>query len=106
LPPMYGKTNLGAGTISATRKRVLAIAGAAVVLGLGGFGVWAAVAPDTYAGSGPGCVNVTVPSSTGGATLHYCGAQARSFCHSEFAAGADDPLAVRARPACRQAGLH
>jgi hypothetical protein len=102
---MYGKTNLGGETMSARQKRVLAIAGSVIVLGLAGFGVWAAVAPDTYAGSGPGCVNVTVPSSTGGATFHYCGSQARSFCHTEFAAPANDPLAARARPACRQAGL-
>jgi hypothetical protein len=102
---MYGKTNLGAGTMSARQKRTLAIAGSAVVLCLAGFGVWAAVAPDPFAGSGAGCVNLTVPSSTGGATIHYCGAQARSFCHSELAAPADDPIATRARPACRQAGL-
>jgi|ERR1700734_3380528 hypothetical protein len=102
---MYGKTNLGAGTMTTRQKRSLAIAGSAIVLGLAGFGVWSAVAPDSYAGSAAGCVNLTVPSSTGGATIHYCGAQARSFCHSEFAAPANDPLAVRARPACRQAGL-
>jgi hypothetical protein len=102
---MYGKTNLGAGTMSPRHKRVLAIAGSAIVLGLAGFGIWSAVAPDTYAGSGAGCVNVTVPSSTGGATFHYCGAQARSFCHNEFAAPANDPVAQRARPVCHQAGL-
>jgi hypothetical protein len=100
---MYGKTNLGAGTLSPRRKRALAVVGSAVVLGLAGLGIWAAVAPDTYAGSGAGCVNLTVPSSTGGATIHYCGKQARSFCHSELTA--DDQLALRARPACRQAGL-
>jgi hypothetical protein len=102
---MYGKTNLGAGTMSARHKRTLAIVGSAVVLCLAGFGVWAAVAPDAFTGSGAGCVNLTVPSSTGGATIHYCGARARSFCHSELAASADDPIAMRARPACRQAGL-
>jgi hypothetical protein len=102
---MYGKTNLGAGTMSARQKRTLAVAGSAIVLGLAGFGVWSAVAPDSYAGSGAGCVNVTVPSSTGGATFHYCGAQARSFCQGEFAAAASDPVAERARPACQQAGL-
>jgi hypothetical protein len=102
---MYDKTNLGAGSMSARQKRTLAIAGSAIVLGLAGFGVWAAVAPDTYAGSGAGCVNVTVPSSTGGATIHYCGTQARSFCRDEFAAAADDPVAERARPVCQQAGL-
>jgi len=100
---MYGKTNLGAGTMSARQKRGLGIAGSVIVLGFAGFGIWSAVAPD--AGSGPGCVNVTVPSSTGGATFHDCGAQARAFCHSEFAAPADDAIATRVRPACRQAGL-
>jgi hypothetical protein len=102
---VYGKTNPGAGTMSPRHKRTLAIAGSAVLLGLAGFGVWAAVAPDTYAGSAPGCVNLTVPSSTGGAAIHYCGARARSFCHAELTAPAGDPIAARARPACRQAGL-
>jgi hypothetical protein len=102
---MYGKTNLGAGTLSARRKRGLTIAAVVVVLCLAGLGVWAAVAPDTYAGSAPGCVNFTVPSSTGGATIHYCGARARTFCQSEFAAPRTDPIAERARPACRQAGI-
>jgi hypothetical protein len=99
---MYSKTNLGAGGGSRRQKRVLAVAGSAIVLGLAGFGVWSAVAPDT---DGTGCVNVTVPSSTGGATLHYCGAPARSFCHDQLAAPASDQLAARALPACRQAGL-
>jgi len=107
---MYGKTRLGADQaapkLSPRRKHVLAGTGIAVVLGLGGLGAWAALAPDTYAGSGAGCVNVTVPSSTGGATLHYCGSQAKSFCHAEFAAPGNDPLAVRARPQCRLAGLN
>lgn len=106
---MYGKTSLGAdqltSRLSPQRKRALVGAGIAVVLGLGGVGVWAATAPDTYAGSGAGCVNVTVPNSTGGATLHYCGSGARTFCHTEFAASANDPIAVRARPQCRLAGL-
>lgn len=107
---MYGKTSLGADQaaprLSRRRKRALAAAGLAVVLGLGGLGIWAAVAPDTYAGSGAGCVSVTVPNSTGGATFHYCGAEAKSFCHTEFAAPADDPVAIRARPQCRLAGLN
>jgi hypothetical protein len=106
---MYSKTSLGADQtaprLSPRRKRVLAGAGIAVVLGLGGLGAWAALAPDTYAGSGAGCVNVTVPNSTGGATFHYCGSKAKSFCHTEFAAPADDPVAVRARPQCRLAGI-
>jgi hypothetical protein len=76
------------------------------VLGLGGLGAWAALSPDTYAGSANGCVNMTIPSSTGGATIHYCGAQAKSFCQAQYAAAPADPIAVRARPQCRLAGLN
>jgi hypothetical protein len=100
---MYAKTNLGAGSMSARSKRVLAAAGGAVVLGLGGLGIWAATASDTYAGSGAGCVNVTVPNSTGGATFHYCGSDAKSFCANAYASST--AIALRARPQCRLAGL-
>ncbi len=100
---MYAKTNLGAGSLSPRRKRALAAAGGLVLLGLGGLGIWTATASDTYAGSGAGCVNVTVPNSTGGATFHYCGSAARSFCQNAYAS--TTPIALRARPQCRLAGL-
>ena len=66
---MYSKTNPGTGRLSARRKRVFAIAGVLVVLGLGGLGLWGALGSDSYSGSGHGCVNVTVPNSTGGVVL-------------------------------------
>ncbi len=100
---MYAKTNPGAGRLSARRKRVFAVVGGLVVLGLGGLGLWGALAPDSYSSSGHGCVNVTVPSSTGGATLHYCGAAARSFCQTSFRS--QDQISLRARPQCVLAGL-
>jgi len=100
---MYAKTNPGAGRLTPRRRRVLAIIGAGVIVILGGLGVWGALAPDTYAGSGHGCVNVTLPSSTGGATLHYCGAAARSFCQTAFRS--QDQISRRARPQCVLAGL-
>jgi hypothetical protein len=100
---MYGKTNLGAGSLSPQHKRALAVAGSLVVLGLGGLGIWSAVTPDGYSGSSAGCVNVTIPSSTGGATVHYCGAAAKSFCKSAFESS--DQLSLRARPQCKLAGL-
>jgi hypothetical protein len=100
---MYAKTNPGAGRLTARRKWILAIVGACVILALAGLGVWGALAPDTYAGSGHGCVSVTVPSSTGGATLHYCGSQARSFCRAAFRS--QDQISLRARPQCVLAGL-
>jgi hypothetical protein len=100
---MYAKTNPRAGRLTTRQKRVFAIVGALVIVALGGFGVWGALAPDTYSGSAHGCVNVTVPSSTGGATLHYCGAQARAFCRQAFLSS--DPVSLRGRPQCVLAGL-
>ena len=100
---MYAKTNPGTGRLSARQKRVFAIVGALVVLAVVGSGLWAAFGSDKYSGSGHGCVNVTVPNSTGGATLHYCGAAARSFCQTSFRS--QDQISLRARPQCVLAGL-
>ena len=100
---MYAKTNPSAGRLSPQQKRVFAVVGVLVILVLGGLGLWGALAPDTYSGSGHGCVNLTVPSSTGGATLHYCGSAARSFCQKSFRA--QDQISLRARPQCVLAGL-
>lgn len=100
---MYAKTNPGAGRLSRGQKRAFAIVGVLIILVLGGLGAWGALAPDTYSSSGHGCVNVTVPSSTGGATLHYCGSQARSFCQKSFRS--QDQVSLRARPQCVLAGL-
>ena len=100
---MYAKTNLGAGRLSPRQKRVFAVVGVLIVLALGGLAAWGALASDSYSSSGHGCVNVTVPSSTGGATLHYCGSAARSFCQKSFRS--HDQISLRARPQCALAGL-
>ena len=100
---MYAKTNPSAGRLSPRQKRAFTIIGVLVVLILAGFGTWAALASDSYSSSGHGCVNVTVPSSTGGATVHYCGAAARSFCQTSFQK--QDQVSLRARPQCVLAGL-
>jgi hypothetical protein len=100
---VYAKTNPGAGGLSPRQKRAFAIVGVLVVLVLAGLGIWGALASDSYSGSGRGCVNVTVPSSTGGATLHYCGSAARSFCQASFRSR--DQVSLRARPQCALAGL-
>jgi hypothetical protein len=100
---MYAKTNLQAGRLTTRQKRIFVTVGVLVLLALGGLGVWAAVAPDTYAGSGNGCVNVTLPNSTGGATLHHCGKAARDFCQAAFRS--TDQVSLRARPQCVLAGL-
>jgi hypothetical protein len=100
---MYAKTNPSAGRLSARQKRVFMVVGAGIIVALGGLGIWGVLASDSYGSSGHGCVNVTVPSSTGGATLHYCGSAARSFCLTAFRS--QDKIALLARPQCVLAGL-
>jgi hypothetical protein len=100
---MYAKTNPSARHLSPRQKRAFAIVGVLIVLVVAGFATWSALAPDRYSSSGHGCVNLTLPSSTGGATLHYCGAQARSFCQASFRS--QDQISLRARPQCVLAGL-
>lgn len=89
-------------SLTSRQKRILAVAGAALVVLLGGVGVWAATDPGSYGRSGNGCVNVTVPSTTGGAILHDCGAAAQALCERAFAH--HDRIALLARPQCRLAG--
>jgi hypothetical protein len=100
---MYAKTNPSAGQLSPRQKRIFAIVGVLVVLILAGLGAWSALGSDSYSSSGHGCVSLTVPSSTGGSTLHYCGSQARSFCQASFRS--QDQISLRARPQCVLAGL-
>jgi len=100
---MYSKTNPGGGSLTTRQKRVFAIISAAFVLLLCGFGVWGVLAHDNYGASAHGCVNVNIPNSTGGTTLHYCGSQARSFCETAFKS--TDQISMRARPQCVLAGL-
>jgi len=106
---MYSKTRLGSdqieGALSLTRrqKRIAYLILAVVVAAGVAIGVWSAVSHDSYAASANGCVSVTVPSTTGGGTIHYCGAQAVTFCRSAFANA--DGVSLAARPQCDLAGL-
>jgi hypothetical protein len=100
---MYAKTNPGAVRISARQKRIFAAATVVVVVLFGGLAAWGAMAHDTYGTSAHGCVSVTVPNSTGGAVLHYCGPQAQSFCRASFRSR--DQVSLLARPQCVLAGL-
>ena len=100
---MYAKTNPRAGRLSRRQKRIFAITAVVVVVLFGGLAAWGATAHDSYGASGHGCVNVTVPNSTGGATLHYCGSQAQAFCQASFRSR--DTVSLRARPQCVLAGL-
>ena len=89
-------------SLTRRQKRIFAAGGAALVAVLGGVGVWAATDPGSYGRSGNGCVNVTVPSTTGGALLHDCGAAAQALCEHAFAH--HDRISLLARPQCRLAG--
>jgi predicted metal-binding membrane protein len=106
---MYSKTSLGADQLSGGlrlsrrgRRVLLCVLGVAAAVAVGA-GVWSAVGSDKYGPSANGCVNVTIASSTGGATLHYCGTAAKSFCRSAYAHG--DRISLLARPQCALAGL-
>ena len=63
-----------------------AIAGAALVLVL------------TAAGSSSkaGCIDATIASTTGGAQVHACGAQAKQFCRQQIARNTVEARATRA----------
>jgi hypothetical protein len=101
---MYRKTQRPpAEPLTRRDRRVLAVVGALILAGSAGLGIWSAVRPGGYGQSHDGCVTVTVPSSTGGALLHECGAAARAMCHAAFTHG--DKLSLLTRPQCRLAGL-
>src|SRR5579859_6511464 len=100
---MYAKTNPGTGRLSSRQKRVFAVVGVLVVALLAGLGAWAALASDRYSSSGHGCVNVTVPSSTGPRRRSSAASPRRSFCQTSFRK--QDQISLRARPQCVLAGL-
>ena len=85
-------------------KRSLFVLVIAIALVFAGVAAWSSVHQDRYGRSGTGCFAVTIPSSTGGALLHQCGANARATCRHAFRS--HDRLALLMRPQCRSAGLH
>jgi hypothetical protein len=106
---MYSKTRLGTdqieGALSLTPrgKRIVYLIVVVLVAAGVAIGVWSAVSHDDYATSANGCVSLTVASSTGAGSLHYCGAQAQAFCRASFAKS--DPVSLAARTQCDLAGL-
>src|SRR5260370_16969265 len=93
---MSAKNNPRAGRLTPRQKRIFAITAVIVVVVFGALTAWGVVTHDSYGASGHGCVNVTVPNSTGGSTLHYCGSQARSFCLASYRP--QDHSSLPARP--------
>jgi hypothetical protein len=88
---------------SGREKRRLIVGLVVLVIVLAGVGVWAAVRPGGYGASKNGCITVMLPSTTGGALMHQCGADARATCKHAFAA--TGKVAALTRPQCRLAGL-
>jgi hypothetical protein len=101
---MFGRMNPLDRRLTRRQKLVMAIAGSTVLLALIGLGVWGAFAPDSYSQSGHGCVNVTLPGTTGGVTQHFCGTKADQFCRSSSVQG-NGKVAVLSRRQCQIAGL-
>jgi hypothetical protein len=106
---MYSKTRLGSDQIegalslSPRGKRIVYLIVAAVVVIGAAVAIWSGVTHDSLSGSANGCVNVTIPSTTGGGTLHYCGSKAETFCKNAYANS--DNVSLLARPQCVDAGL-
>ena len=84
------------------KRRILTVVAALAVVIIG-VGIWAAVKPGSYGASRDGCITVTLPSTTGGALLHQCGAAARATCRQAFVSNGN--VAALTRPQCRLAGL-
>ena len=84
------------------RRQARILAAVAGVLAAAAVAVLIAALAGTATKRQPGCVNVTVPSSTGGATLHACGGKAAALCRSQ--AGHTDAAARAAAAECRRAG--
>lgn len=90
-------------SLAGRQRRLFAVVGVILLAVVAGVSVWAARDSGSYGHSGHGCVNVTVPSTTGGGLLHACGADARAMCRR--AQVQHTPVAARTRQQCRLAGL-
>ena len=106
---MYSKTSLGSDQSSGGRRLsrrgkqiVFAVLGVVLAAAVA-FGVWSAVAEDQYGPSANGCVNVQIPNTMGGATVHKCGADAVAFCRTAYVS--TDQISLLGRPQCELAGL-
>jgi hypothetical protein len=90
-------------SLTPRQKRVFAVVCAVLFAVVAGVSIWGATNPGSYGRSRNGCVNVTEPSTTGGAIVHDCGPAAQTLCRNAFAR--HDKLSLLARPECRRAGL-
>jgi hypothetical protein len=100
---MYSRTRRITAPLNRRQKRVMAVAGALLIAVIAGVSAWAGTHPDSYGSSHAGCVSVNLPSSTGGAIAHECGAAARAMCQDAFARHDESALATQRQ--CRLAGI-
>lgn len=90
-------------TLTPRQMRVFIMVSAVLVVLAAGVGIWSAITPGSYGRSGNGCVNVVVPSTTGGGILHKCGGDARVLCRNALTG--HDRLAQLTRAECAKAGF-
>jgi hypothetical protein len=96
---MFGHSQRLAQPLTGTQKRMIAVV-LVVMFAVAG---WAIARSSAAPTSANGCVNVLIPSSTGGGLISRCGASARTWCASEFSGS--DALALLVQAQCRLAGL-
>ena len=85
-----------------SRRELRLLAAVASVLALAAAVVLYAALHHAAHHAAAGCVEITAASTTGGATLHACGADAARWCRSE--AGHTDTVARAVLTACARAG--
>jgi hypothetical protein len=85
-----------------SRRELRLLAAVASVLALAAAVVLYAALHHAAHQAAAGCVEITAASTTGGATLHACGADAARWCRSE--AGHTDTVARAVLTACARAG--
>lgn len=90
-------------SLTRRQQRIFAAVGLVLLAVVAAVAVWSASDQGSYGRSGHGCVNVTIPSTTGGGLMHGCGADARAMCRR--AQAHHDQLAMLTRVQCRLAGL-
>jgi hypothetical protein len=83
------------------RERLL-VRAVAVVVGIAVVATIVVAIATNGSGTSPGCVQIDVPSTMGGSTIHVCDEKAAAFCRSSLAH--QPPLNGTALPKCRAAG--
>ena len=104
MPPNYRQASPEpVRTLSPRERRTALVLGALMLLTGAGVGAWELAKPGSGGNGGRLCVSIVVPSSTGGATLTYCGRPAKTWCAAE--SERPDALGTQAEAACRRKGL-